>query len=108
MSALKPKICHLLHGLGVGGAEMVAIQLARHGASAYRVLFVCLDELGMLGREMQRQGFTITVLNRGPGLDWGCAMRLGHFLRREKIDLIHAHQYTPFFYALLARWLHRR
>ena len=36
-----------------------------------------------------------------------CALRLARFLRREQVGLVHAHQYTPFFYGLLARLLHR-
>jgi len=34
--------------------------------------------------------------------------RLRRFWQREQVELIHAHQYTPFFYALAARGLRRR
>lgn len=101
-------VCHLLHGLWVGGAEVLASRLARGLQDSFRFLFVCLDELGTLGRELQREGFPVVVLGRKPRVDWFCSWRLSRLLRKERVDLIHAHQYTPFFYALTARLLYRR
>ena len=101
-------VCHLLHALHVGGAEVLAARLARRLGHAFRFVFVCLDELGTLGQELRREGHTVHVLGRRAGLDWPCASRLGGLLRRERVGLVHAHQYTPFFYALLSRWLCRR
>ena len=104
----KPTICHLLHSLNVGGAEVLAARLGRRFAGDHRVIFACLDELGSLGQELREEGYLVHVLSRKPGLDWRCTARLGALLRRERVDVIHAHQYTPFFYALTARLLHRR
>jgi L-malate glycosyltransferase len=103
----KPKICHVLHSLQIGGAEMLAARLARRCARDYQIIFACLDELGPLGIDLRRDGFQVSVLQRKPGFDAWCAARLGLLLRRERVDIIHAHQYTPFSYALLARWMHR-
>jgi glycosyltransferase involved in cell wall biosynthesis len=47
------------------------------------------------------------VLGRRPGIDWRLALRLAGLLRRERVGVIHAHQYTPFFYAAAARQLGR-
>jgi glycosyltransferase involved in cell wall biosynthesis len=94
----------LLHTLHVGGAEVLAARLARRFAPSFRIVFACLDELGTLGEDLQRDGFPVHVLGRKPGLDWRCVIRLGKVLRQEGVDVIHAHQYTPFFYALLGRW----
>ena len=47
-------VCQVLHALGVGGAEILAARLARKLNSDYRFLFICLDELGSLGLELQR------------------------------------------------------
>lgn len=101
-------ICQLLHGLGVGGAEVLAARLARQLRKQFRFLFVCLDELGALGEELALEGFPVHVLERHQGVDWRCAGRLARLLRRERVDLLHAHQYTPFFYAMTARLLCRR
>jgi glycosyltransferase involved in cell wall biosynthesis len=98
----------VLHSLRVGGAEVLAARLARQLQSAYRFVFVCLDELGTLGQELQGEGFPVKVLHRRAGLDWRATVRLGRLLRHERVALVHAHQYTPFFYASAARFLGRR
>jgi glycosyltransferase involved in cell wall biosynthesis len=104
----RPTICQVLHTMQVGGAEVLAARLARRVRGAYRFVFVCLDQLGTLGEELRAEGFVVEVLKRRPGLDWRSIIRLARLLRREKVALLHAHQYTPFFYAQMARWLGRR
>jgi glycosyltransferase involved in cell wall biosynthesis len=101
-------VCQVLHSLRVGGAEVLAARLARRLRDRYRFVFACLDELGTLGEQLRQEGFRVEVLGRRPGLDWRCAVRLADLLRRERAALLHAHQYTPFFYALAARLLYRR
>lgn len=105
---LRPTICQVLHSLQVGGAEVLAARLARRLRKSYRFLFVCLDRLGSLGEELRAEGFPVEVLDRRPGLDWRSTIRLARLLRREQVEILHAHQYTPFFYALTARWLGKR
>ena len=101
-------VCHILHGLQVGGAEVLAAALARRLGDQIRFVFICLDELGTLGAQLRSEGYPVHVLNRRPGVDWRCIAGLGALLRRERVDLVHAHQYTPFFYSLTARLLVRR
>jgi glycosyltransferase involved in cell wall biosynthesis len=103
-----PTVCHLLHSLSVGGAEVLAARIARRLDGPYRVVFACLDELGTLGRELRKQGLPIHVIGRGSGFDLGCARRLARLLRQEQVRLVHAHQYTPFFYAVASGWFRRR
>src|SRR5262245_8575852 len=93
-------ICQLLHTLNVGGAEVLAARLARQLRDKYRFIFMCLDELGTLGQQLREEGFPVFVLERRPGVDWRCVPRLAKLLRRENVDLVQAHQYTPFFYAM--------
>ncbi len=103
MSTRTATVCQILHSLHVGGAEVLAARLARRLRDRYRFLFVCLDELGSLGEELRAEGFPVHVLGRRPGLDWRLALRLAGLLRRQRVGVIHAHQYTPFFYAAAAR-----
>src|SRR5262249_31788342 len=67
-----------------------------------------LDDLGSLGQELRGEGFAVEVLNRRPGVDWSCARRLAEIVRRERVDVLHAHQYTPFFYGAASRRLGAR
>lgn len=100
-------VCQLLHTLQVGGAEMLASRLARQWRDTCRFHFVCLDFLGTLGEQLRAEGFPVEVLQRKPGFDWRCVYRLANLLRRERVDIIHAHQYTPFFYGIMARLVYR-
>src|SRR5262245_55813187 len=104
----RPTVCQVLHALRVGGAEVLAARLARRLRNDYRFLFVCLDELGTLGEELRGEGFPVHVLGRRPGLDLRTMLSLAGLFRRERVDVIQAHQYTPFFYSATARWLGRR
>jgi L-malate glycosyltransferase len=101
-------ICQVLHGLRIGGAEVLAAGLARRLRDRFRFCFVCLDECGELGEQLRDEGFAVHVLDRRPGIDWRCTWRLARWLRREQVDVVHAHQYTPFFYSMMARMLVRR
>jgi glycosyltransferase involved in cell wall biosynthesis len=94
--------------LRVGGAEVLAARLARQLREIYRFRFVCLDELGEIGEQLEEEGFTVKVVHRRPGVDWHSMFELARILRREQVALLHAHQYTPFFYALMARLLGRQ
>ncbi|MGD9648166.1 MAG: glycosyltransferase, partial [Pirellulales bacterium] len=77
-------------------------------ADKYQVSYLCLDVLGTWGTELRDSGGRVHLIGRRPGFDWGCARRLGAHLKNAGVDLVHAHQYTPFFYALAARHLRRR
>ncbi len=101
-----PTVCQVLHSLEVGGAEVLAARLARRLSDRYRFVFACLDDLGPLGQELREEGFSVEVLERRPGLDPGCMRRLAKLWRREDVQLVHAHQYTPFFYAMAGRAWH--
>src|SRR5437764_15331895 len=100
-----PTVCQLLHILHVGGAEVLAARLVRRLRERCNFLFVCLDERGTLGEELRAEGFPVEVIGWRAGFDWRCAWRLRRLLRRANVDVIHAHQYGPFFYALSARLL---
>lgn len=98
-----PTVCQVLHGLGVGGAEVLAVRLAERLKDSTRFVFVCLDELGTLGDSLRDEGLPVHVLHRRPGLDWSCVRRFRAILRTERVDMIHAHQHAPFFYSALSR-----
>src|SRR5205807_18991 len=108
MPHVLPVICQLLHGLRVGGAEVLVARLARRLRDRYHFRFVCLDELGTLGEELRAEGFPVEVVGRRPGVDWRLPLRLARSFARSRTALVHAHQYTPFFYGVAARLLCQR
>lgn len=103
--AARPVICQVLHALHVGGAEVLAVELARRLAHQFQFVFACLDDLGPLGAALREEGFPVEVVGRRAGLDVGCVRRLARLARQHRAALFHAHQYTPFFYARAPFWL---
>jgi glycosyltransferase involved in cell wall biosynthesis len=104
----RPTVCHVIHALGVGGAEVLVDQMLRLLNDEFRCVVAVLDEIGEIGERLQCDGFTIEHLHRNPGIDHGCARRLKDFADREGAEILHAHQYTPFFQAMLSRGLFGR
>lgn len=102
---MKPVICHVLHTLNTGGAEVLACEFGRQQRDAFEVIYVCLDEAGNMASVMQQEGFKVTVLNRKPGFDYGLTKRLHKLFIEEKVAIVHAHQYAPFFYSSASRGL---
>lgn len=97
-TARQATVCQVLHSLTVGGAEVLAARLARGLGDRYRFVFACLDDIGPLGDKLRDEGFVVELIGRRPGFDIRCVRRLAAFMRQQHVDLIHAHQYTPFFY----------
>ena len=103
MGDQRPVIGHVLHRLQLAGAEVLAAALSRELSDRYRFLFLCLDGIGPLGQRLMGEGFKVVDLKRRPGVDLRVARRLRREVQRYGIDLLHAHQYTPFFYAATSR-----
>lgn len=98
------KVCQVLLTMEQGGAEVLAARLARRLSDEFRIVFACLDRVGPLGEQLREDGFEVHVLDRRPGIDWRCSRRLRTLIRRERVEVVHAHQYAPFFYTAVARW----
>ncbi|MBX2853058.1 MAG: glycosyltransferase [Phycisphaeraceae bacterium] len=103
--ANRPVIAHVLHRLDRAGAEVLAAGLARGLADRFDFMFLCLDGPGVLADELADEGFAVEALGRQPGLDRTLAKRLRDRLTHHRVGLIHAHQYTPFFYSAVSRGL---
>ena len=91
----------------VAGAEVLVKETIRRlGAQIVPTVF-CLDSVGQLGEEHLAAGGDLVCFHRKPGRDFKVAWKLAREAGRRGIDAIHAHQYTPFFYAALAKSLTR-
>lgn len=99
------RVGFVLHVMQVAGAEMLVAETVRRLRGRIDPAVFCLDGVGPLGEQLRAEGFEVVCLDRRPGRDWRVAWRLAKELRARQIEVIHAHQYTPFFYAALARLL---
>lgn len=104
----RPVIAHVLHRLDRAGAEVLAAGLSRALRDRFDFVFLCLDGLGPLADALRGDGFVIEELGRKPGVDLALGRRLRERLRAHGVSLVHAHQYTPFFYSSLSRGRIRR
>jgi glycosyltransferase involved in cell wall biosynthesis len=59
---------------------------------------VVLDLVGEWGEELRASGVEVLRTGRRPGVDLGLVRRLGDIYREMQPELIHCHQYTPWFY----------
>lgn len=94
---------HVLLTMGVGGAEKLVYDMIRHLDPAEVCSSVsCLQDMGPLGDKLREQGVPVFLHERRHGIDWSMIGWLRQLITTEQIDVIHAHQYTPMFYATLA------
>ena len=102
---LRPTVCHVIHSLGVGGAEVLVDHMVRRMSPEFHCVVAVLDDIGSIGEGLRRDGIVVEHLHREPGIDRNCAKRLRAFADRYDAAFIHAHQCTPFFQAMLSRGL---
>lgn len=102
------RIGFVLHVMNVAGAEMLVRELIRRAGSRIIPAVFCLEEIGRMGEEMRAEGIDVIHFDRRGGVDWGVIRRMAKAIRERELDIVHAHQYTPFYYSALARLFSRR
>ncbi len=99
------RVGFVVHLMQVAGAEVLVRETIRRLENHIIPTIFCLDAVGRMGEELVAQGVDIVCLKRTPGLNFGVSRRMAQAARERKIDVIHAHQYTPFFYSAFAKLL---
>jgi glycosyltransferase involved in cell wall biosynthesis len=84
------RIVHVTDSLQVGGAETLIVLLCRmQRAQGHRPSVYCLDEIGSLGAELEKENFEVT-LHRPSSLS-GLTRRLYRSFKVHKPDVVHCH-----------------
>ncbi len=99
------RVAFIVHVMQVAGAEVLVTETIRRLGRRIDPVVFCLDAVGPLGEQLEHSGVPVIALHRRPGRDWRLAWRLASGLRERRIEVVHAHQYTPFFYAAAAKML---
>ncbi len=101
-------IMQVLHTLEVGGAEKLAYDISNSFDKSFQFSFFCLDALGYLSNLIKQEGGNVYCFGRKDGWDFGLIKEFAELLTAKKVDIVHAHQYTPYFYAVLASFFSKR
>ena len=97
------RVGFVVHVMQVAGAEVLVRETIRRLGPAIEPTVFCLDSVGQIGEELRAEGVDLVCLNRRPGWDFSASWKLAAALRERRIEVLHAHQYGPFFYAALAK-----
>lgn len=96
------RVGFVLHVMQVAGAEMLVAETVRRLRGRVDPTIFCLDSVGPLGEQLKSEGVPVISYGRKAGLDLSVSWRMAKDLRARGIEVLHAHQYTPFFYGALA------
>lgn len=99
----KIKVLHVTFNMAIGGTEQVIRQLVLAATSLGVVCeILCIDgEVGAIGKALQEQGISIATVKRTPGFDRNLIGMIRTYVRKNEIDVVHCHQYTPYLYGFL-------
>jgi glycosyltransferase involved in cell wall biosynthesis len=96
-------IVHVVESLDRGGLERVACDLSTEQArKGHRVGIACLFSGGLLAEELRHAGVTVDVVHKRSGLDLRALLRLRRALRAARPDIVHTHNATAHYHAVLA------
>ncbi|MET0660098.1 MAG: glycosyltransferase [Steroidobacteraceae bacterium] len=107
-SSARPRLAYVVNALNPGGTEKLVVEMSLAFAAEYDIAVICLDEPGQWGMDLRTHQIPVYCVWRQPGLDFSMVGKLAQLFRRLRIDLVHAHQCTPWFYSALARLLYPR
>jgi glycosyltransferase involved in cell wall biosynthesis len=97
------RVAFVVHLMQVAGAEVLVRETIRRLGSRIAPTIFCLDAVGRIGEELMAEGVDLVCFGRKPGRDWAVSRRIAAAVHERDIEVIHAHQYTPFFYSALAK-----
>jgi len=100
-------VLHVTFNMGVGGTEQVISQLIEgSNPEKLRHQIVCIDgTVGDMGKQLSARGVNVWAMQRRAGVDLRLALKLRRLIREQHINIVHCHQYTPYFYGWLASLL---
>ena len=101
------KVLHLTHDMGIGGTEQVIYQIITGSSDAdIRHQVLCIDgPFGVFGERLREINVSVDSLQRSPGFDLQLLAKIKKYIKRNRIGILHCHQYTPYVYGVLAAML---
>lgn len=104
----KRNIMHLMPGLGIGGAERLVLDLCRYmNGDGFNTYVISLSSRSDMLKEFVSQKVQVEVLGIKRNIfgALSAARRLNGFVRRNKINVLHAHMFHPIVFASILKIL---
>ena len=97
------EVIHFVENLERGGLERTVIDLiAAQRDAGHTCRVICLFEPGQLANELTGQGVEVTACHKRRGMDWAAVRRARALLRRHPGAVLHTHNATAHYHAVLA------
>jgi len=99
------RVLHVTFDLKLGGTQQVIRQIvANMDQNRFENHVLCTDgEIGELGELLQADhNIIISAVSRKPGIDLNLVSSIKSYVKDKGIEVLHCHQYTPYFYGALA------
>jgi len=97
------RVGFVVHVMQVAGAEVLVREVIRRLGDRIAPTVFCLDRVGSIGEELLAGGVPVVCYDRRPGWDFSVSRRMAKDFTAREIEVVHAHQYSPFFYAAFAK-----
>ena len=92
------RVLHMIETPGTGGAERVLVDIARSLPSPFESVGAILVD-GWTVQELRATGIPCHILPLQRSFDYGWPSRLARFIQTNRIDIVHAHEFTSAVYA---------
>lgn len=97
-------IVHITFDLTLGGTQQVIKQLI-DGSDQHQFLHsvLCIDgTVGEIGELLLSKGIKVITLQRGTGFDLKLISLIRNYIKKNSVDILHCHQYSPYVYGIFA------
>ena len=89
----KITVVHVVLSLEIGGMESVIANIARNiDKDLFRLVVICVNKIGPLGRELQKEGIKVTLCKKMVSkISFLYPKALVRAIKNERADIIHSH-----------------
>jgi sugar transferase (PEP-CTERM/EpsH1 system associated) len=96
------RVLHVLYSLGLGGTEYGVVKTVNMlDPARFAPWICCLGRSRPEVRRVIRADVQVVEMNRrAAGVDWSILWRLADLMRRERIQVVHSHNWSTFAYAV--------
>lgn len=90
----KPLVAHVIDRLPPDGAERLLVDVLRHRSQDYRYVVLCLVGGGPMEEELAKIDVQVVVFGKKHKIDVGLLIRLIHWFRKHRPEVVHTHLFT--------------